>query len=157
MYNVLERSLSLCKHNKKNIQESSVSENYFRLLQTNAIPILFQNNYTSCKSLLHDLETPPKVYMVRYKYNITFSLGVCGKISTQYKPRLRLGLYWCIFFHIHRGFRLYCILIICVHNYSTSCTSNTLQYFFMFLLFDQPDLLDIYDPERLQAIHDSTV
>ena len=30
--------------------------------------------------------------MVRYKHNITFSLGVCGKISTQYKPRLRLGV-----------------------------------------------------------------
>ena len=60
-------------------------------------PVRVWNTFYECKSLLHDLETLPKVYMVRYKYNITFSLGVCGKISTQYKPRLRLGLYWCLY------------------------------------------------------------
>ena len=63
----------------------------------------------------------------RHKYNTCHSLFCPGK----YKPRLRLGLYsvcisrikqrlafsiyiypLSIFFHIHRGFRLYCILIV---------------------------------------------
>ena len=60
-------------------------------------PVRVWNTFYECRSLLHDLETLPKVHMVRYKYNITFNLGVCGKISTQYifphTPRLQVILY----------------------------------------------------------------
>ena len=60
-------------------------------------PVRVWNTFFECKLLLHDLETLPKVYVVRYKYNITFSLGVCGKICTQYifphTPWLQVILY----------------------------------------------------------------
>ena len=67
----------------------------------------------------------------RHKYNTCHSLFCAGKYKPSYKPRLRLGLYsvyisrtkqrlaciiyiypLSIFFHIHRGFRLHCILIV---------------------------------------------
>ena len=60
---------------------------YHATVHINFRPVRVWSTFYECKSLLHDLETLQKVYMVKYKYNITFSLGVCGKsIHSVYFP-----------------------------------------------------------------------
>ena len=77
--------------------------------------------------------------MVRYKYNITFSLGVCGKVSTQYilphTPRLQVILYTYMYMHMYIRIciiyvyyvytYMYNICILCIYIVSFPCNVCT--------------------------------